>query len=235
MSIIKQALYSSGSSIFIWSYTRHWVCCVWALMHLKQREVNEDWHSCPVFLLVFVAMAFTLITTIIALITRCAAQAWPLSYRCKMVLYSIYNGVQRGRVTQICLFFYRPCTTSIITAANLPSVFAKTIQCGWFSFCDFFSFKSLLQMSMPELTVPRLNCHICFVSTGRQWWDDNHVQHDPPGLTGGERAAAHVWGLQQGHTLLQDSDHQPQRLLLVSLSLISWNSAIFSRHHSTKL
>lgn len=104
MSVIKQALYSFGSSIFIWSYTRHSVCCVWALMHLKQCEVNEDWRSCPVSLLVFLTVAFTVITTIMALITRCAAQAWPLSDRCKMTLCSIYNSVQSRRVRWICLF-----------------------------------------------------------------------------------------------------------------------------------
>lgn len=58
MSIIKQALYSSGSSIFIWSYARHSVCRVWALMHLKQCEVNEDWRSCPASLFVFFDCGF---------------------------------------------------------------------------------------------------------------------------------------------------------------------------------
>lgn len=46
MSIIKQALYSSGGGVFIWSSARHSVGCVWALMHVKQWEVNEDWRSC---------------------------------------------------------------------------------------------------------------------------------------------------------------------------------------------
>lgn len=44
-----------------------------ALMHLQQGEVNEDWRSCPVSLFVYLTAAFTVITTIMALITRCAA------------------------------------------------------------------------------------------------------------------------------------------------------------------
>lgn len=34
------------------------VCRVWALMHLKQCEVNEDWRSCPASLFVFFDCGF---------------------------------------------------------------------------------------------------------------------------------------------------------------------------------
>lgn len=229
MSIIKQALYSSGSSIFIWSYTRHSVCCVWALMHLKQCEVNEDWRSCPVSLWVFLTVAFTVITTIIALISRCAAQAWPLSGRCKMMLCSIYNSVQSRPSQMNMLVYHRPCTTSVITAANLSSAFAKANHCGLFFLSDF----TPTPLSCPTVTMPQTKAvcpptelsRVLCVSAGKQWWDDNHVQHDLQGLPGGGRTGTHLWGFQQGHTLLQDPDGQTLCLLWVSLSLFCKTAA----------
>lgn len=127
------------------------------------------------------------------------------------------------RVRWICLFTVSQTTTSVIIAANLPSVFAKTNQSGLFFSQIFFSFLSLAsdwEHHRSRLSVPpKLICHMCFLSAGRPWWDDNHVQHDPPGLQGGRRLGAHLWGFQQGHPLLQDPDDQTHRLLWVCLIL----------------
>lgn len=120
------------------------------------------------------------------------------------------------------LIYHRPCTTSVITVANLPSVFAKTNQCELFSSPVFFLSFLRIRLS-PSWTV------VCFVSAGRQWWDDNHVQHNPPGLPGGEWAETHLWGFQQGNTLLQDPDLQTYCVLWVSLSVVYWICCIFSR------
>lgn len=99
---------------------------------------------------------------------------------------------------------------------------------------DFFSSLSLrLRTPDSKAVCPSTDCHMCFVSVGRKWWDDNHVQHDPPGLQGGGRAEAHLWGVQQGHTLLKDPDDQTQCLLWVIIGLVSWN-CIFSRHNQHK-
>lgn len=123
------------------------------------------------------------------------------------------------------LIYYTLCTTSVITAANLPSVFAKTNHCGLFFSLIFCSLSKEWQCQRPWLSVPWLNCHICFLSAGRQWWDDNHVQHDLQGLSGGGWTRTHLWGFQQGHTLFQDPDSQTQCLLWVHLSVLS----IFSK------
>lgn len=82
---------------------------------------------------------------------------------------------------------------------------------------------SLLRLRMPlkpRLSVPWLNCHVCIMCAGRQWWDDSHVQHDPQGLPGGRRTETHLWGFQQGDTLLQDPVRHTQCLLSVSLSIL---------------
>lgn len=83
-------------------------------------------------LFVYLAAALTVITAIIALITRCAASTWPPSGRCKMILCSICGSMQSRPGRAGALVYLSPCTTSVITAANLPSVFTGTQHCGLF-------------------------------------------------------------------------------------------------------
>lgn len=55
-----------------------------------------------------------------------------------MTLCSIYSSVQRGESRMNMLIYHRPCTTSVITAANLPSVFSETNRRSLFSSPWFF-------------------------------------------------------------------------------------------------
>lgn len=141
-----------------------------------------------------------------------------------MTLCSIYNSVQSRESQMNMLIYHGPCTTSVITAANLPSVFTNTNHCGlFFSQISLFpktqSAKDQDCLSVPVPPPIPLKCHVCLLSAGRQWWDDNHVQHDPQGVPGGGRAGTHLWGFQQGHTLLKDAGWKNQHLLWVNCEI----------------
>lgn len=62
--------------------------------------------------------------------------------------FALFTAVCKAEIQMNMLIYHRPCPTSVITAANLPSVFAKTNYCGlFFSLIFFFSF---IRMTMPE-------------------------------------------------------------------------------------